>query len=141
MHKCTQTQSLPLSFKTHSFYNTHSHTRSHFPLTHTPSFSLPHTRTRTHSLTHSHSLTRSLSPSTHTVRARGKPSQEALKNILALEQSMPKVYKKIQAAESAPPPNKSQKGSSQPSSSNLNNTSAPPETVSSGNSRFGNYTI
>ena len=74
---------------------------------------------------------------THAVRARGKPSQEALKNILALEQSMPKVYKKIQAAESAPPPNKSQKGGYQASSSNLNTTSAPAEPASSGTSRFG----
>ena len=78
------------------------------------------------------------------MRARGKPSQDALKNILALEQSMPKVYKKIQAAESAPPPNpnRSQKGGGfqpQASSSNLNSTSAPIEAASSGNSRFGNY--
>ena len=58
---------------------------------------------------------------------------------------MPKVYKKIQAAESAPPPNpnRSQKGGGgfqpQASSSNLNTTSAPAEPAFSGNSRFGSY--
>jgi hypothetical protein len=46
---------------------------------------------------------------------------------MALEQSMPKVYKKIMAAADAPPPSKSQKAVK----------SAPAESSSSGNSRFG----
>jgi hypothetical protein len=136
IRKCTYAfkRSHCLSLIRHTLSLIHTHTLTFSFLLHTLPLSPFHTLSFT--------LTLSLSlPPPHTVRARGKPSQEALKNILALEQSMPKVYKKIQAAESAPPPNKSQKGSSQPSSSNQNTTSAPPEAVSSGNSRFGNHTI
>jgi hypothetical protein len=61
------------------------------------------------------------------VKSKGKPTASAVSVIMALEQSMPKVYKKIMAAADAPPPSKSQKAVK----------SAPAESSSSGNSRFG----
>lgn len=62
------------------------------------------------------------------MKSKGKPTASALSAILALEQSMPKVYKKIMAAADAPPPSKTSQKAAK---------SAPAESSSSGTSRFG----